>query len=86
MQHRGVAVPFYTFIWNGWIEDHLALHGVTIDEFEEVVCNPDEVGQSRSSDRLVAFGETSSGKYVACVYEFINDTTILPVTAYEVED
>jgi hypothetical protein len=36
-------VPFYLFIWNEMIEGHLAAHGVTPDEFEEVVCDPDEV-------------------------------------------
>jgi hypothetical protein len=51
-----------------------------------VVHNPDEVGQSRSSDRCIAFGETSTGKYLACVYEFFDDATVLPVTAYELED
>ncbi len=61
-------------------------HGVTPDEFEEVVCDPDEVDQSLSSGRPIAFGETSTGKYLACVYELLDDTTVLPVTAYEVED
>jgi hypothetical protein len=55
-------LPFYLFIWNGPIEEHIAEHGVTPDEFEEVVCDPDEVNQSRSSGRQIAFGETSTGK------------------------
>ncbi len=76
-------MPFYCFVWNDQIERHLARHGVTPDEFEEV---PDEVDQSRSSGRPIAFGESSSGKYLACVYEFLDATTVLPVTAYEVED
>lgn len=79
-------MPFYRFIWNDLLEGHLMTHGVTPGEFEEVVCDPDEVGQSRSSGRPIAFGETSSGKYLACVYELLDDTTVLPVTAYEVED
>jgi hypothetical protein len=68
------------------IEEHLAAHEVTPGEFEEVVCDPDELGQSRSSGRPIAFGETSTGKYLACVYELLDDTTVLPVTAYGVED
>jgi hypothetical protein len=51
-----------------------------------VVCDPDEVDQSRSSGRYIAFGETLTGKYLACVYEFLDDATVLPVTGYEVED
>jgi uncharacterized DUF497 family protein len=79
-------VPVFLFVWNDQIEEHVAEHGVTPDEFEEVVCEPDEVDQSRSSGRAIAFGETSSGRYLACVYEFLDETTVLPVTAYEVED
>ncbi len=79
-------MPFYYFIWSDQIEEHVAAHGVTLDEFEEVVCEPDEVDQSRSSGRAIAFGETLTGKYLACVYELLDDTTVLPVTAYEVED
>jgi uncharacterized DUF497 family protein len=79
-------VPFYSFIWNDEIEEHIAQHGVTLDEFEEVVCDPDEVDRSLSSSRPIAFGETSNGKYLACVYELLDDATVLPVTAYEVED
>lgn len=79
-------MPFYLFIWSDQIEEHLARHGVTPDEFEEVVCDPDEVDKSRSSGRRIAFGETSTGRYLACVHEFLDDTTVLPVTAYEVED
>jgi hypothetical protein len=79
-------VPFYLFVWTDEIERHIALHGVTSDEFEEVVCDPDSVSQSRSSKREVAFGETSTGKYLICVYGFLDDATVVPVTAYEVED
>ena len=79
-------MPFYLFVWNNQIEEYLAQHGVTPDEFEEVVCDPDEVDQSQSSERCIAFGETSTGKYLACIYELLDAATVLPVTAYEVED
>jgi hypothetical protein len=49
-----------------------------------VVCDPDSVDASRSSGRLIAFGEVN-GKLLACVYEMLDDDTVLPVTAYEVE-
>jgi len=41
------------------------------------VCDPDEVEQSRWSGRRMAFGATSTGKYLACVYELLDDTTVL---------
>ena len=79
-------MPFYLFIWNDMIEGHLAANGITPEEFEEVVCDPDEVWRSRSWGRPVAFGGTSAGRYLACVYELLDKTTVLPITAYEVED
>jgi uncharacterized DUF497 family protein len=79
-------VPYYFFIWNDLIIEHIAEHGVVQDEYEEVVCDPDEVDQSHSSTRRIAFGETSTGKYLACVYELLDDDTVLPVTAFEIKD
>lgn len=79
-------MPYYLFVWNDELEEHLAQHGVAPGEFEEVVCNPDYVTASRSTGRPIAFGETASGKYLACVYELLDETTVLPVTAYEPEE
>jgi uncharacterized DUF497 family protein len=79
-------VPWYEFIWDGENEEHLAEHGVTAAEFAEVVSNPDRVETSRSSGRPIAFGPTSTGKYLACVYELLDEFTVYAVTAYEAED
>jgi hypothetical protein len=64
----------------------LAEHGVTPEEFAEVVCNPDRVEVSGSSGRPIAFGPTSTGKYLACVYELFDEFTVYAITAYEAED
>jgi uncharacterized DUF497 family protein len=77
-------MPFYFFLWNETNEEHLGERGVTPEEFETIVCDPESVDRSRSSARLVAFGEVH-GKFLACVYEMLDDDTVLPVTAYEVE-
>lgn len=79
-------MPWYEFVWDGDNEEHLRQHGVTPDEFVEVVCNPDNTEVSRSSGRPIAFGPTSTGKYLACVYELLDETTVYPITAYEAED
>lgn len=79
-------MSFYLFVWNDDIEEHVSEHGVTPEEFEEVVCDPDYVTESRSSQRLIAFGETTTGKYLACVYELLDETTVIPVTAYEPDE
>ncbi len=79
-------MPYYEFVWTEEIADHLAEHGVTQEDFEEVVSNPDRLGVSRSSGRPCCWGETAAGRRVFCVYECLDDLTIIPVTAYEESD
>jgi hypothetical protein len=60
---------------------HIAEHGVT----KEVLQNPkNEVVPSQSSDNWLTFGETSTGKHLAIVWELVlEDPRIAyPVTAY----
>lgn len=54
-------MPFYFFVWTPEIVAHLAEHDVTIEEFEEVVTNPECEDVSRSTGNPVAFGLTSTG-------------------------
>jgi len=79
-------MPYYLFIWDDENEAHLDEHGVSPEEFAEVVSNPQRLEASRSSGRQIAFGRTSTGKYLACVYEQFDEIQVYPVTAYEVED
>ena len=79
-------MPFYWFVWTDEIIEHLAQHGVTREEFAAVVCNPQWQGNSASSGRPMATGWTEEGRYLLCVYEFIDEVTILPVTAYEPDE
>ena len=79
-------MPFFLFVWDDENEEHLAEHGVSRDEFEQVVCDPYGVRRSRSTRRPVAFGYTSEGRYLACVYEMIDATTVYPITAFEPEE
>ena len=41
-------------------------------------------GTSRSSDSPCCWGETPDGRFIMCVYDEIDELTLLPVTAYEV--
>ncbi len=77
-------MAFFFLHWDDEIIEHLAQHGVTQDEFAEVVENPDERETSRSTGRPTATGVTSTGKTLFCVYEMIDADTVLPVTAYKV--
>jgi hypothetical protein len=77
-------MPFFDFFWNDEIVEHLAEHGVSVGDFEEVVSNPELRGESRTTRRPCCWGEAVDGRYLFCVYEYVDEMTIVPVTAYEV--
>ena len=64
---------------------HIAQHGLSKEEVEEVLDYPAGLGRSRSSGLPIAFGQCSSGRIIVVVYEEIDPDTARPVTAYEVE-
>ena len=81
-----MAMPYFEFLWTDEIVDHLAEQGVAREDFEEAVSNPKRLGVSRSSGRPCCWGEAVDGRNLFCVYEFLDDVTIIPVMAYEVSD
>lgn len=78
-------MPCYFFVWDGENEQHLAEHGVTPEEFEEVVSRPERIETSRTTGNPASIGATSTGKRLICIYEFVDAVTVYPVTAYEIE-
>ena len=65
---------------------HIAEHGVTADEAEEVVSNRYEAAvASRSSGRPTVFGWTSTGKHLAVTFEIVDEEIpqVYVVTAFE---
>ncbi len=79
------AMPWFDFIWSPETIEHIAQHGVTVEEFEDVVQNPEGVDFSKSSGNLLAKGTSRNGKYIVAIYLMIDDITVLPITAYEPE-
>jgi uncharacterized DUF497 family protein len=63
---------------------HCLEHGVTKEEVEDVLQNPTDTDNSRSSGRPVAFGDTAAGRHLIVVYEAVDADTAYPITAYEV--
>ena len=66
---------------------HIREHDVSIEEAEDVLLDSkSNRSVSRSSGLPTAFGRSSTGRYLAVVYEIVDDDplTIRPVTAYEV--
>ena len=52
-------MPWFDFLWvaeQGGNIEHVTEHGVSLDEVEEVVRDPDRVETSRSSGHPIAFG------------------------------
>jgi uncharacterized DUF497 family protein len=64
---------------------HIAEHGLSTEEVEEVLGEPADVTVSQSSGLPLAFGQCSTGKVVVVVYEEIDPDTARPITAHEVE-
>ena len=62
---------------------HIYKHGVTEDEVEDVLLNPDEDRAGRDNSR-VAIGQTQNGRYLQVIY--IRDpqpNSVFVITAYE---
>jgi uncharacterized DUF497 family protein len=55
---------------------HIAEHGMTVDEVEDMLHAADEVFASHSSGRPIAFGYTSTGKHIAVVFEIIDENPL----------
>jgi len=66
---------------------HIAEHGVTIEEVEDALYAAEEVVASNSSGRPITFGQTTTGKYLAVVFDLVEEDplSVYPVTAYETE-
>lgn len=79
-------MAWFDFFWYEENLEHIAQNGVTAEEFEHVVCRPKIAGESDSSGRPLVKGYTAEGRWLVCIYEIIDDVTILPVTAFEPGD
>lgn len=79
-------MPYYFYLWTDEIIAHLAEHDVTPEDFENVVSRPMKQDFSHSSGSPAAFGYTEDGRYVIAVFDFLDDMTVLPITAYEVPE
>lgn len=85
-------MPYYKVVWNdepGGNVAHIAEHGLTPEDVEEVLfspLSPMDRDVVRSTGLPIVFGFTPDGRYILVVYEQIDEVTIYPVTAYDVEE
>ena len=71
-------------IWDEDNEPHIAQHGLSRSEVESVLADADAYAVSRSSGRPMAFGRTPDGRFIAVIYDMLDEVHVYPVTAYEV--
>ena len=82
------------FLWIVWDDEndplgnvqHIAEHGLTTDEVEAVLNDPNSADRSDSSGRPCVFGFTPAGEYIIVIFESIDEDSIYPVTAYHVPE
>ncbi len=74
-----------TFEPGGNVE-HIAEHGLSPEDVEAVICDPLDTTVSRSSGRPVVTGYTPEGRLILVVYEQVDDVSVYPVSAYELDD
>ncbi|MFO0967477.1 MAG: DUF4258 domain-containing protein [Gemmataceae bacterium] len=65
---------------------HIAQHGLTMDDVEEVLSNPTSEGMSKSSGLPCVWGYAAEDIYIIVVYDQVDQDTVRVVTAYEVPE
>lgn len=76
-------------IWDdtpGGNVEHVEEHDLTTDDVDHVLQHFESEGFSRGSGRPCVFGHSPDGRYVIVIYEEIDEDTVLPVTAYEIDE
>jgi len=85
----GVRMPWVEFIWFTRPLEKIAEHGVTPEEVEGVVraASSDAIVRSGTSEHMTVKGATPAGRLLLVVFDWADDdeTTVVPVTAYEKE-
>jgi uncharacterized DUF497 family protein len=80
---------FLQVIWDyeeGGNVEHIDEHDLTPEDVEFVLKQAGEQEASDTSGRPCVFGYTPADEYIIVVFEWIDEITILPVTAYEVPE
>ena len=80
---------WFDIFWDtepGGAVDHIAEHGVTPEECEQVlrVWFDDREPSRSTAERWIVQGETAAGRYLIVVFELVEEMSlVVPVTAYE---
>jgi uncharacterized DUF497 family protein len=78
-------MPYHEFFWTEEAVEKIIEHGLTIRDVEFVVLKASKPVVSNSSGRPAYIGRTTAGSLIIVVFEKIDDTQILVITAYPIE-
>lgn len=81
-----MIMPFEEVVWTDRAIRKIAEHGVTMDEVEQALANPQRQGRSASSSLPYTMGVTNARRWLVVIYERVDAITICPVTAYGLDD
>ena len=70
--------------WDDENEGHLARHGVTPEEVEEVLFFNPVVRRTRQG-RYLAFNQTLAGRHLLVVFAYLRDQLARPITARDMD-
>lgn len=65
--------------------EHIARNDVSVEDFQNVVMGAKKIDKSDSTGRDMTYGRTADGRDIVCIYEWLDEDTIFPVTAFEIE-
>jgi uncharacterized DUF497 family protein len=71
---------FWNFDWDEDNIDHIARHGVEVDEVEQALARKPLIRRGRS-DRYLAFGRTQEGRYLFIVVKNLGKSWARVITA-----
>lgn len=65
--------------------DHIAQHGVTPDEVEEVLCSAPVFKHGRGGV-YEAWGQTEAGRYLLVIFRYLGHNRAWPITARDMDE
>jgi hypothetical protein len=75
-------LAIHRLIWDTWNVAHIARHGVTPDEVDEL-CNAGPLVQEGNESRLVVSGKTAASRFLVVIIAPTPEPAVYyPVTAY----
>ena len=77
----------YEFRWNDHNVEHVANHGVEIDEAEYVVEHPESgFPRTEPDGKYLAWGQTAVGRYLQVVYVFSPANVVYVIHARDLDE